>query len=114
MKKPTIFTNRDYDSLQSIPPVYVPDNSFMLITDQLVQEGDIIQWTSYKRGTKKKFQWYKVIEIQDQRNRAEYNKNPLGVNACLFFNKVIVEADIVAETYTLETNALNETEEQTA
>lgn len=114
METPTIFTNRDYDSLQSIPPVYVPDGSFMLITDQPVQIGDVIQWTSYKRDTKKQFQWYKVTEIMDQRNRAEYIEDPLGVNASLFFNKVIVEADIVAETYTLETNALNEIEEQTA
>ncbi|MGH1435490.1 MAG: hypothetical protein ACRBG0_13655 [Lewinella sp.] len=107
METPTIFTNRDYDSLQSPPPKKGNGNSFMLITDQLVQVGDIIQWTSYKPGTKKSFQWYKVTGIIDQKHRSTYMKGPLlGVNASQFFNKVIVEADIVAETYTLETNAL--------
>ena len=52
--------------------------------------------------------------IIKQMHRKTYMKEPLlGVNASLFFNEVTVEADIVAETYTLETNALNETEEQT-
>lgn len=112
MEKPTIFTNRDYDSLDCRPPI--KGFNMRVIVDQEVKPGDIFQWTSPNFSRKmNQYQWYEVTTVLDTQDRSTYIKHPRGTNAYKFLCLLEVTPKIVASSYTLETNALNETEEQT-